>query len=84
MTAASPAVTITVAVAFTEVAVNADGRVHLELLGEPGREYEIQSSTDLDRWAQVAIATAAPDGSIRHTDTPMPGTEVRFYRVVRR
>lgn len=74
---------ITVAVAFTDVGSN-DGIVHLRLLGEPGEEYEVQASTDLSAWSHVADTKAGPDGSISQTDTPPPGTEVRFYRVIRR
>jgi hypothetical protein len=83
-TATSPPVTITVAVAFTEVGVGDDGTVHLELLGEPGKEYEVQTSADLSAWSHVANTTAGPDGAISQSDTPPPGTEVRFYRVIRR
>ena len=55
----------------------------VELTGQTGQLYVVQSSEDLHQWTTIATERAV-DGVVRATDTRSPSQPARFYRAYRR
>ena len=58
-----------------------DGRFGFTLLGEAGRSYSIQASTNLANWSVVTNFVSAT-GTNQFTDPAAPNLNRRFYRAV--
>ena len=58
-----------------------DGRVQMELLGQPGFLYSVEATSDLEKWRAVGSVSAS-DRVMNFTDDSALGTERRFYRAV--
>ena len=57
------------------------GRLQLEILGEPGRVYVIQASTNLTSWVNLRThLLSSVSGNFIYTDTNAPAIPNRFYR----
>jgi len=66
--------------ALAGIAITPEGNVQVEVTGEPGATYSIQSSSDLLTWAGLGSVTISGDSGT-FQDKP-PTDERRFYRVV--
>ncbi|HOY59625.1 MAG TPA: hypothetical protein PK640_16005, partial [Verrucomicrobiota bacterium] len=60
-----------------------DGRLRLTVVGQVGRHYEVQVSTDLAQWTPWTDFVSTSESTVLH-DTPLPSPSVRFYRLVQR
>ena len=54
----------------------------LQLIGEPGKTYTIEASTNLLDWLAVFTNSAAGDGSLDFADEFLTNSNSRFYRAV--
>ena len=63
---------------FLDVSRHADGEVALKLSAVPGRDYTVESSTDLATWQFLATARCL-DRPLQFIDAAAPATR-RFYR----
>ena len=57
------------------------GTFHLNLLGENGRTYVIEASTNLQNWTPIYTNTVT-GGTLQFDDMGAAGVPVRFYRAV--
>ena len=57
------------------------GDVQVEILGEAGRAYRLQGSSDLTQWTDLHSFTAGME-AVRHTDNSPDASLRRFYRVI--
>ncbi|HTD68060.1 MAG TPA: hypothetical protein VK846_16165 [Candidatus Limnocylindria bacterium] len=62
--------------------VGAATPVTLTFLGETGRQYLVQASTDLRSWQTIYSVTSLADGTNQWTDSDATNHPVRFYRVL--
>ena len=60
----------------------ANGRVRLEIAGEPGERFVIQMSSNLRDWATIGTRTASAEGVVTYEDPDAGRHATRFYRVV--
>jgi len=58
------------------------GAMLMEFLGNPGRVYRIEYSSDLKSWATLATITVDARGQGRYHDSSAVFAPVRFYRLV--
>jgi hypothetical protein len=58
------------------------GLLQWVLDGYPGRQYRLESSADLLRWATLTTGFAGPDGKLQFEDPASDGQPQRFYRAV--
>jgi uncharacterized delta-60 repeat protein len=58
------------------------GHVGIAFQGIPGRQYQIQRSSDLSNWTTIATVTAASNGAVEFTDEDPPEGS-GFYRLRR-
>lgn len=66
----------------THISFNDSGQAVVVFAAEPGTEYMIQRSTQLDEdWEDLGAATASPNGLVKLTDTQVPGIGRAFYRI---
>jgi len=56
------------------------GHVGIAFQGIPGRQYQIQRSTNLSTWTTIATVTAASNGAVEFTDEDPPDPS-GFYRL---
>jgi subtilisin-like proprotein convertase family protein len=63
--------------------INQSGQFDYLLKGEPGGTYEIEVSTDLQRWTPVSTNTLFT-GTLMFHDRPTQNRTQRFYRALRR
>jgi len=56
------------------------GHVGIAFQGIPGRQYQIQRSTNLSTWTTIATVTAAGNGAVEFTDEDPPDPS-GFYRL---
>jgi hypothetical protein len=56
------------------------GQIGLQFQGIPGRNYQIQRSTDMSTWTTLATATANSSGVMTFTD-PAPPQPSAYYRL---
>jgi hypothetical protein len=61
-------------------AVLQNGACLLNIIAEPNRSWQIESSTDLQTWAQLAKVTNL-NARFDYTDTQASGASYRFYRL---
>jgi alpha-D-ribose 1-methylphosphonate 5-triphosphate synthase subunit PhnH len=54
----------------------------LQAMAKPGKQYQVQASSDLKAWTTVANLTAAADGAVAYTDTTSKYFSRRFYRLL--
>jgi hypothetical protein len=66
-----------------EVALLPDGRVSVHITGLVGRQFTVQTSTNLIDWLDAGIVTTAGGGA-RFTNAPAQGTPQRFFRLTSR
>ena len=59
-----------------------DGRFQFTLSAEPGYNYDIQASTNLDAWLTIATLPN-PTGTIQFIDPDAPSYSRRLYRAAR-
>lgn len=61
----------------------ADGNMLLVAQGEPGREYHLQASADLNgpSWSAIATNTAGVSGQVEFADRAATNHPSRFYRI---
>jgi hypothetical protein len=59
-----------------------NGKVYVDVLGEPGVNYMLQVSSDLTNWTNLRSARADNEGYVLIDDPGAPGKPMRFYRVV--
>ncbi|MBI4664330.1 MAG: S8 family serine peptidase [Verrucomicrobia bacterium] len=62
--------------------VSQGGPFRLHLLGDPGKTYWIQASSNLVDWATIATNQTASDGLLEWTEAIGAATVPRFYRAV--
>ena len=60
--------------------MRADGQFEMTLHGEPGREYWIEASPDLQHWTQVLTNQVDAAGTMQFVDPEAPRLNERFYR----
>jgi hypothetical protein len=60
-----------------------DGRVSVHITGLVGRQFTVQTSTNLIDWLDAGIVTTAGGGA-RFTNAPAQGTPQRFFRLTSR
>lgn len=56
--------------------------IKLEMVGEPGVEYLIEVSQDLENWAEFATGVSDSSGTLRFGDSDSTGTSARFFRAI--
>lgn len=66
---------------FTTVAVQPSGQFAFTVVGEAGRSYTIQASTDLVHWIALTNFVSAT-GTNQFADAAAPNFNRRFYRVI--
>jgi subtilisin family serine protease len=73
-------------VAGTQLSVTPFGErgIKLSIAGDANAEYVVESTMDLISWSEFTRGTAGPDGILRFGDSDSEGTELRFFRAVRR
>jgi hypothetical protein len=59
-----------------------DTAFRLDLIGQPGRPFVLESSADLLGWAGVLTNQFGVDCRFRYDAPPSSATPVRFYRIV--
>ena len=57
-----------------------NGTFLLRLTGEPGRQYDIEVSEDLNDWSLLDPQTVSPDGTVIVDDPTASGYKQSFYR----
>jgi hypothetical protein len=67
------------AVAFGGARVDSEGVFRFDLLGDPGRSYEVQASGDLRTWTRLTIVTNSA-GVLPLSDSGAATSAQRFYR----
>lgn len=67
--------------AVLEIVRLPNGTLVIEIQGQPGREYQIQASTNLTSWTTIASEVAS-GGVIQYSDPETGSHSVRFYRAV--
>ena len=69
---------------ITDVSLDS-GDVTITWNSRPGRNYVLDSSSDMQTWLEVEDSIASMGSSTTYTDTGVPaGTRWRYYRVVER
>lgn len=63
------------------VARDTGEKVALQLIGPPGFNYRLESSTNLTGWKTIAVLVNT-NGTVRFTDQAQTNTAARFYRAV--
>jgi hypothetical protein len=58
------------------------GQFQLSVIGEAGRTYRIDATSDFATWAQLINTNAPPGGNFSFTDGQASSMSRRFYRVV--
>ncbi|MGA2866234.1 MAG: pre-peptidase C-terminal domain-containing protein [Verrucomicrobiota bacterium] len=66
---------------ITHPAVLANATFQFTLAGQASQTYSVEYSSDLATWLPLGTVTTAADGTVRVSDSPVPQTKVRFYRV---
>jgi len=66
---------------ISSIVVSAGGVLHLEIIGEVGRRYRVQASSDLEVWSTITNIMATSN-SFEVIDAAAVGLERRFYRLV--
>ena len=56
-----------------------EGKMLVRLLGQVGRTYELEVSSDLENWQSISTSEAIPDGVLVEVPNPTEA-EARFYR----
>jgi len=70
-------------VSLTASYINTNGTLRIILLGQPGQDYAIQSSTNLTSWISVSTNTAAGNGTVIYTEASITNPTRKFYRAIR-
>ena len=66
---------------LTTVRIMPDGTIGFDLLGQAGRSYDLQASTNLTSWTTVTNLTAT-NATTSFRDGPVTNQPSRFYRAV--
>jgi hypothetical protein len=64
------------------VSLNSDGSIRVRFVGNSGKPYRIEVSTDMVNWAPVGTCTADDEGDVEFTDANAGDQPLRFYRAV--
>jgi hypothetical protein len=59
-----------------------DGQVRVTASGLPGRTYQLQGSSSLQSWVNIASQTAGTNGTLVVTDATAAQLKSRFYRLI--
>lgn len=73
--------TPTVPLQFTSITALAEGKVSLQLTGDPGFNVQFQASTNLTDWS-VLTNLSNPTGTLSFTNEPPADTPNQFYRAL--
>lgn len=60
-----------------------NGGLSVKLLGESGKSYEVQVSTNLLEWTRLGVVTAGQDGQLEFSESAQLPMGQRFYRARR-
>ena len=60
----------------------ANGHMQMRFVGNPGKTYRVQTSTNLSSWTDLGSVTADATGQVQYEDTTSGGVARRFYRTV--
>jgi hypothetical protein len=64
------------------IVTSENGSALLEFTGDPVRTFAVESSKDLNNWAEIGVAEADDDGLFTFVADPSDGAVARFYRIV--
>ena len=78
----STTVRVSVAPTFSAVTIT-NSQTQFTLTGDAGMSYRILASTNLTTWTVLATTNAAPNGTIKFTDTAATNFSSRYYRAER-
>jgi hypothetical protein len=65
-----------------QVCLNPDGSTRLQFVGDNGKSYVIEVSTDMVKWVSLGTCTADADGNVEFTDPSVAKQPLGFYRAV--
>lgn len=65
-----------------KVGLNPDGTTQVQFVGNNGKSYRIEMSTDMMNWVSLGICTADGDGNVEFTDRNTVSQPIRLYRAV--
>ena len=65
-----------------QVSLNPDGTTRLEFVGDNGKCYLIEVSTDMVKWVSLGTCTADAEGNVEFTDPNVARQPLRFYRAL--
>ncbi len=64
------------------VVIMPNGHAAIALTAQPGEDYLLQGSTDLQNWTNLGEVSAGPDGMVRVEDGDAQNYNARYYRLV--
>jgi len=64
------------------VSALSDGSMFMHFIGNHGKFYRIEMSTDLVHWTPLGTSAADADDNVEFTDPKASGQPLRFYRAV--
>lgn len=69
-------------VRVTSSRLSPDSRFSFEFIGEPGRAYNIEASSDLENWMTMATLSANAQGHVEYSENLSPKLLNHYFRVV--